>query len=122
MTSQMEMIKAQVLNRLANAVEFLVQGIFAEGSEWKGFATCGMLLQVEFPSLKRFGQLLCDGDRREARVYQARRQAEARGEGGLHRRQTRITRAVWSIFQTSCVSRAKSHWLEGNSGVLPGRR
>ena len=66
-TSQIELIKAQVLNRLADAAEPFVQVMVDNGTGVKEFesATFGMLLKVGLQLVKRFGQIQSDGDRGE---------------------------------------------------------
>jgi hypothetical protein len=65
MTSQIELIKARVLNRLADAAEPFVQVMFDNGTGLKGFesATFGMLLQVGLQLLKRCGRMQGGVDR-----------------------------------------------------------
>jgi hypothetical protein len=60
MTSQIELIKTQVLDRLADAADPLLQVMVDNGTGLKEFesATFGMLLQVGIQLLKRFGQQL----------------------------------------------------------------
>jgi hypothetical protein len=64
MTSQVKLIKAHVLNCLADAADPLVQVMVDNGTGLKecDSATFGMLLQVGLQLLKRFGQMQGDGD------------------------------------------------------------
>ena len=68
MTSQIELIKAHVLNRLADAAAPFVQVMVDSGTGLKEFesATFGMLLQVGLQLLKRFIRMQGDGDRGES--------------------------------------------------------
>ncbi|MFN9039558.1 MAG: hypothetical protein ACK5YO_24880, partial [Planctomyces sp.] len=66
-TSQIELIKAHVLNRLADAAAPFVQVMVDSGTGLKEFesVTFGILLQVGLQLLKRFGQRQGDGDHGE---------------------------------------------------------
>lgn len=59
MTSQIELIKAHVLNRLADAAASFAQMMIDSGTGLKEFesAMFGMLLQVGLQLLKKFGQM-----------------------------------------------------------------
>ena len=105
MISQIELIKAHVLNRLADAAEPLVQVMFDNGTGLKEFesATFGMLLQVGLPLLKRFGQMQGDGDRGETSINPALAGTPS-GERLLYRFQNRITRSIRLIFGSADFS------------------
>ncbi len=105
MTSQIELIKAHVLNRLADAAESFVQVMVDNGTGLKESesATFGMLLQVGLQLLKRFGQMQGDGDRSETIRVQAPAPAGApSGERLLYKSQSPITCSIRSIFGLDC--------------------
>jgi hypothetical protein len=107
MTSQIELIKAHVLNRLADAAEPFVQVMVDNGTGLKEFesATFGMLLQVGLQLLKKFGKMQGDGDRGETIIDPTPAPAGApSGERLLYRSQTRITRSIRSIFGSADFS------------------
>jgi hypothetical protein len=102
------LIKAHVLNRLADAAEPFVQVMVDRGTGLKEFesATFGMLLRVGLQLLKRFGEMHGDGDRGET----IRDPAPApSGEMLLYRSQTRVTRSIRSIFGSACFVTHPTH-------------
>ena len=110
MTSQLELIKAHVLNRLADAAEPLVQVMVDYGTGPKEFesATFGMLLQVGIQLLKRFGQMQGDGDRGETIIDPTPAGAPS-GERLLYKSKNRITSSIRSIFGPACFVTHPTH-------------
>jgi hypothetical protein len=107
MTSQIELIKAHVLNRLADAADPFLQVTVDNGTGLKEFASAafGMLLQVGLQLLKRFGQMQGDGDRGETIIDPATAPAGAPGdERLLYKSQNRITRSIRSTFGSADFS------------------